>query len=95
MRVEVVTPEDHMGDVIGNLSSRRGVVQEFTDKPGGVKVGRDGGRVRAWASLEGKGSGGGGRIQQGLWMRRWASPGAVRVAPSVANPEFVDTPLRA
>lgn len=28
-----------MGDVIGDLNSRRGLVQEFTDKPGGMKVG--------------------------------------------------------
>ena len=27
MRVEVVTPEEYMGDVIGDLSSRRGQVQ--------------------------------------------------------------------
>src|SRR6201993_3173162 len=27
MSVEVVTPEDYMGDVIGNLSSRRGKVE--------------------------------------------------------------------
>jgi elongation factor G len=27
MAVEVVTPEDYMGDVIGNLSSRRGKVE--------------------------------------------------------------------
>ena len=26
MRVEVVTPEDYMGDVIGDLNSRRGQV---------------------------------------------------------------------
>ncbi|KAI7838682.1 hypothetical protein COHA_007484 [Chlorella ohadii] len=38
MKVEVVTPEDHMGDVIGDLNSRRGIVQEFTDKPGGMKL---------------------------------------------------------
>ena len=38
MRVEVVTPDESMGDVIGDLNSRRGVVQEFTDKPGGLKV---------------------------------------------------------
>jgi elongation factor G len=38
MHVEVVTPEDHMGDVIGDLNSRRGIVQEFTDKPGGMKL---------------------------------------------------------
>jgi elongation factor G len=38
MKVEVVTPEDHMGDVIGDLNSRRGLVQEFIDKPGGMKL---------------------------------------------------------
>lgn len=38
MSVEVTTPEDHMGDVIGDLNSRRGMVQEFTDKPGGMKL---------------------------------------------------------
>ena len=46
MKVEVVTPEDNMGDVIGDLNSRRGMVQEFSDKPGGMKVGgRAGGRA--------------------------------------------------
>jgi elongation factor G len=38
MQVDVVTPEEHMGDVIGDLNSRRGMVQEFTDKPGGAKL---------------------------------------------------------
>jgi elongation factor G len=38
MKVEVVTPEDHMGDVIGDLNSRRGLVQDFTDRPGGLKL---------------------------------------------------------
>lgn len=38
MKVEVITPEDHMGDVIGDLNSRRGQVQSFGDKPGGMKV---------------------------------------------------------
>ena len=38
MKVEVITPEDHMGDVIGDLNSRRGIVQEFIDKPGGMKL---------------------------------------------------------
>lgn len=33
-----MTPEDHMGDVIGDLNSRRGMVGEFLDKPGGLKV---------------------------------------------------------
>ena len=27
-----------MGDVIGDLNSRRGIVQEFIDKPGGMKL---------------------------------------------------------
>jgi elongation factor G len=36
--VEVITPEDHMGDVIGDLNSRRGMVNKFEDKPGGMKL---------------------------------------------------------
>ena len=32
MRVEVVTPEDYMGDVIGDLNSRRGQVQEMSTR---------------------------------------------------------------
>ena len=35
MRVEVVTPEDHMGDVIGDLNRRRGVVHGMEDQPAG------------------------------------------------------------
>jgi translation elongation factor EF-G len=38
MKVEVITPEDHLGDVIGDLNSRRGQVSAFGDKPGGMKV---------------------------------------------------------
>eukprot|EP00897_Mesotaenium_endlicherianum_P001781 jgi/Mesen1/1630/ME000135S00618 len=37
MKVEVITPEDHMGDVIGDLNSRRGQIEAFGDKPGGMK----------------------------------------------------------
>ncbi len=37
MRVEVTTPEENMGDVIGDLSSKRGQVQEMTDR-GNAKV---------------------------------------------------------
>ena len=37
MRVEVVTPEDYMGDVIGDLNSRRGQVST-TDKRGNATV---------------------------------------------------------
>ena len=32
MRVEVVTPEEYMGDVIGDLNSRRGQVQEMNSR---------------------------------------------------------------
>jgi elongation factor G len=35
MKVEVVTPEDHMGDVMGDLSRRRGLVQGMDDSPSG------------------------------------------------------------
>ena len=38
MKVEVSTPEDHMGDVIGDLNSRRGVVGEFVDRPGNIRL---------------------------------------------------------
>eukprot|EP00195_Chlamydomonas_chlamydogama_P011914 CAMPEP_0202890934 /NCGR_PEP_ID=MMETSP1392-20130828/1169_1 /ASSEMBLY_ACC=CAM_ASM_000868 /TAXON_ID=225041 /ORGANISM="Chlamydomonas chlamydogama, Strain SAG 11-48b" /LENGTH=777 /DNA_ID=CAMNT_0049574589 /DNA_START=45 /DNA_END=2378 /DNA_ORIENTATION=- len=38
MKVEVLTPEDHMGDVIGDLNSRRGIINSFVDKPGGMKM---------------------------------------------------------
>jgi len=32
MNVEIITPEDYMGDVMGNVSSRRGMVQEMGDR---------------------------------------------------------------
>lgn len=32
MKVEVTTPEEHMGDVIGDINSKRGQVQEMTDR---------------------------------------------------------------
>jgi elongation factor G len=38
MAVEVETPEEKMGDVIGDLSSRRGVIQGMEDLPGGKAV---------------------------------------------------------
>ena len=34
MAVEVVTPEDYMGDVIGDLNSRRGHIGEMTERSG-------------------------------------------------------------
>jgi elongation factor G len=35
MNVEVVTPEDNMGDVMGDLNRRRGLVQGMDDSPAG------------------------------------------------------------
>ena len=34
MSVEVTTPEDYMGDVIGDLNSRRGQIQEMGERSG-------------------------------------------------------------
>ncbi|WP_350281654.1 elongation factor G [Kribbella sp. HUAS MG21] len=36
--VEVTTPEDYMGDVIGDLNSRRGQIQQMDEGPGGSRV---------------------------------------------------------
>jgi translation elongation factor EF-4 len=38
MAVEVETPEDYMGNVMGDLSSRRGMVQGMEDMVGGGKA---------------------------------------------------------
>lgn len=38
MKVEVVTPEDYMGDVMGDLNRRRGLVQGMEDSPSGKVV---------------------------------------------------------
>ena len=38
MRVEVVTPEDYMGDVVGDLNRRRGQVQNMEDIPSGKAI---------------------------------------------------------
>ena len=35
MQVEIVTPEDYMGDVNGDLSRRRGVLQGLEESPAG------------------------------------------------------------
>src|SRR5258708_14262068 len=37
MRVEVVVPKEYMGDVMGNLSSRRGQIQSQEDR-GGTQI---------------------------------------------------------
>jgi len=38
MKVEVTTPEDYMGDVMGDLNRRRGIVQGMDDIPTGKSV---------------------------------------------------------
>jgi elongation factor G len=38
MKVEVTTPEEYMGSVVGDLNSRRGHVGEMGDRVGGIKV---------------------------------------------------------
>ena len=38
MKVEVVTPEDYMGDVMGDLSRRRGIVLGMEDTPSGKVI---------------------------------------------------------
>lgn len=38
MKVDVITPEESMGDVIGDLNSRRGQVGTLGDQPGGLKT---------------------------------------------------------
>jgi len=37
MKVEVTTPDDFMGDVIGDLNSKRGTINVMEDRPGGIK----------------------------------------------------------
>jgi len=38
MKVEVVTPEEHMGDVVGDLNRRRGIIQGMDELPSGKVV---------------------------------------------------------
>jgi elongation factor G len=45
MRVEVSTPEEFMGDIIGDLNARRGRIDAMEDIPGGAKL------VRAYVPL--------------------------------------------
>ena len=46
MAVEVTTPEDYMGDVIGDLNSRRGQIQSMDERPGAKLVKAPGAAVR-------------------------------------------------
>jgi elongation factor G len=36
MKMEVEAPEQYTGDVIGDLSSRRGVIEDMINKPDGI-----------------------------------------------------------
>lgn len=38
MKVEVVTPEEYMGDVMGDLNRRRGIVQGMEDTAAGKVI---------------------------------------------------------
>ncbi|XMR34082.1 hypothetical protein ACLK12_17795 [Escherichia coli] len=38
MKVEVETPEDYTGDVIGDLNRRRGLIEGMEDGPSGQKI---------------------------------------------------------
>jgi len=38
MKIEITTPEDFMGDVIGDLNSRRGRIDSMEDRDNGIKV---------------------------------------------------------
>jgi elongation factor G len=38
MAVEVTTPKDYIGEIIGDLNSRRGMIQGTEDAPGGAQV---------------------------------------------------------
>ena len=78
MRVEVVVPEDRIGDVIGDLNARRGEIEGIEVRPGGMQAIRGhvplGGdvRVRHIASL---GYPGTRRILDGV---RLLCPGSIR-----------------
>jgi elongation factor G len=38
MKVEILTPEDYMGDVVGDINRRRGVIQGMEDTPSGKTI---------------------------------------------------------
>jgi elongation factor G len=38
MKVEVATPEDYMGDVVGDINRRRGIIQGMEDLPSGKAI---------------------------------------------------------
>ena len=38
MNIEIVTPEEHMGDVVGDLNRRRGLITGMDDSPLGKVI---------------------------------------------------------
>jgi elongation factor G len=38
MKVEIITPESNMGDVVGDLNAKRGQIQKMDDRAQGIKV---------------------------------------------------------
>ena len=38
MKVEVITPEEYMGDVVGDLNRRRGMIQGMDEAPAGKQI---------------------------------------------------------
>ena len=38
MKVEVITPEDYMGDVVGDINRRRGIILGMDDGPSGKEI---------------------------------------------------------
>jgi elongation factor G len=38
MKVEIATPEEYMGDVVGDINRRRGIIQGMEDTPSGKTV---------------------------------------------------------
>ena len=38
MKVQVLAPDNYLGDVTGDLSSKRGQINEMSDRLGGIKV---------------------------------------------------------
>jgi elongation factor G len=38
MKVEIATPEDYMGDVVGDINRRRGLIQGMNDTPSGKNI---------------------------------------------------------
>ena len=46
MKVEVVTPEESMGDIVGDLNRRRGQVNDMSDRSGAKVIKADSAIIR-------------------------------------------------